>query len=202
MAIQMPRQPAYYYEASNASFRLVYYMPLEMVQALGLPDESWNKISRDYPDGVDLGCTEPDFQEFEELYGYRPPYDPEALQRAFFTIFSSTRNWKKFRGSGLVRADVLEQALEKVEASLADEKLVQKKIKPYAQTTSLTDQRNSFRQRDKSQKRLTSHLQQLEVDVVDPRRTMSQQEFPAIQMKDGMSAETVFTKLHRKQKGV
>jgi hypothetical protein len=72
-----------------------------------------NQISsyaiEDYPDGIDLGCTEVDFAEFERAYGYRPETSPVILRRAFFAILSSTHHWKKFRGSGFVPAVDLEQ---------------------------------------------------------------------------------------------
>ena len=159
------------------------------------------EVLKDYPDGVDLSCTEPDFEEFEELYDYRPPNDPEALQRAFFTIFSATRNWKKFRGSGLIPADDLEEEMVTVEDSLQQVKLIPEKIQPLAKQTTLKERRRSMRRRDKQQKSMIRYLQQMKVKGVDPKRSLRQQEFSEIQMQEGKSAEEVFTKLHRKEKG-
>jgi hypothetical protein len=201
MAIESPRQPVYYYEASNGRFRLVYFIPPEMLARLSDSDQISPEVLKDYPDGVDLSCTAPDFAEFAVLYGYRVPHDPEALQRAFFTIFSSTRNWKKFRGSGLIPAADLENALGTVEESLHTEGLAEETIQPFVRESKPEERQRSLSQRVKQQKRMTTHLQQMMVEGVDPKRSMRQQQFSKIQMQEGESAEDVFSDLLRKQKG-
>lgn len=118
MEIATPKEPVYYYECSAGRFRLVYFIPPGELQRLRDRGQLSDLAIRDLPDGVDIGCTDPDFSEFEELYGYRPPNDPEALQRAFFAIFSTTRKWKTFRGSGFIPAVDLEMQIETVETEL------------------------------------------------------------------------------------
>jgi hypothetical protein len=200
MAVKSPKQAVYYYEAGNGRFRLVYFIPPEELLQLSQAGRISDEALTDYPDGVDLGCTKPDFDEFEALYNYRPANDPEALQRAFFTIFSATRNWRKFRGSGLIPADVLENAMAPVEASLRQADLTPEEIQPLPKQAPLAARRRTLRRRDKRQKRLTRHLERMTIEGIDPGRSLRRQRFPEIQMQEGKSAEELFTELHRKQK--
>ncbi len=200
MAITSPKQAVYYYEASNGHFRLVYFMPPEELDQLSRAGNISKEVLNDNPDGVDLSCTELDFRQFEELYGYRPPYDPEALQRAFFAIFSGTRNWKRFRGSDLIPADTLREAMELVEESLRQIEPVPEKIQTYSQQMPLKKRRRIMRNRIIQQKRTTAHLERMKVKRVNPKRSLRRQDFPEIQMQKGKSAEEIFNKLLRQQK--
>ena len=90
MEVSSPIEPVYYYECSAGRFRLTYFIPPEEMDRLITAGRLHAHARDDFPDGVDLDCTLPDFVEFEDSYGYRPEADPEALQAAFFAIFSST----------------------------------------------------------------------------------------------------------------
>ena len=103
MAICSPREPVYYYECSAGGFRLVYFVPPDDLRQLYGANKISEQALQDFPDGVDLGCTEADFRDFEELYGWRPAADPVQIRRAFLALFSSTRRWKTFRGSAIRR---------------------------------------------------------------------------------------------------
>lgn len=201
MAIRSPKEAVYYYEASNGDFRLVYFIPPEELERLSEAGRISKDVLKDYPDGVDLSCTEPDFEEFEKLYNYRPPNDPEALQRAFFAMFSTTRNWKTFRGTGMIPAGDLEEVMVEVEDSLQQAELLPEEKEPLPKRATLKERRGSMTRRDKQQKRLIRHLERMKVKGIDPGQSLRQQEFSKIEMREGESAEEVFTKLHRKQKG-
>jgi hypothetical protein len=202
MAVATPNQPVYYYECNAGAFRLFYCLPAGELERLG----SKNKISRqalaDFPDGVDLGCTENDFSSFEATYGYRPEIHPDALLRAFFAIFSSTHNWKKFRGSGFIPAVDLEQQVWTIEAELQKKISTPKILRAAAAAPSLTQHRKKRRAQETQQKRVIDTLKRLRAKGIDPKRTLAKQTFSPIDTRKGEDAESVFTRLHQKrQKG-
>ena len=72
MAVASPSERVYYYECSNGRFRLTYFIPPGELKRLCAKKRISPQAEKDFPDGVDLGCTEPDFKVFEETYGFRP----------------------------------------------------------------------------------------------------------------------------------
>ena len=163
-----------------------------------------NRISKDvlkdFPDGVDLGCTEPDFREFEDAYDYTIPLNPRALRRAFFAIFSTTRNWKNFRGSGFIPAADLERHMKKVDGALLKEKKIQEDVKPPPDQMSLKQLRQRRRRQAVLQRQTYEVLRKLQVKGIDPDRTLPEQKFSTIKMAEGADAEEVFIRLHQKKR--
>jgi hypothetical protein len=197
MAIRSPKEAVYYYEASNGEFRLVYYIPPEELDRLFQDGSVQKTVLEDYPDGVDLNVTRPDFDELQERYGYRPDNDPEELRRAFFAMLSSTRDWQTFRGSGFIPAADLEPLAKTVENSLQQEDLLPEEIDPSV-AFSLPDRRAQSARQAVQQERMVEHLEQMEVKGINPGLTLREQRFRPIEMQEGKSAEEVFTKLQRK----
>jgi len=200
MAIKSPKEAVYYYEVSNAEFRLVYFIPPEELKRLVQDGRIKAAVVEDYPDGVDLNCSKIDFEEFHELYGYQPDSDPEALQRAFFAMLSGTRDWESFRGTGFIPATDLEPLAKTVEDSLQQEGLVPEEADE-ALSFSLPDRRTQVARQTAQQERMVEHLEQMEVEGIDPGLTLREQRFKPIKMQKGKSAEEVFTKLQRKGGG-
>jgi len=200
MAIKSPKEAVYYYEASNGEFRLIYFIPLEELERLVLDGRIKAVVLEDYPDGVDLNCTKLDFEEFHELYGYQPDNDAEELRRAFFAMFSSTADWKSFRGAGFIPAADLEALVEPVEDSLQQEDLLPEEVDPVV-SFSLPDRRAQLARQAAQQEQMVEHLEQMEVKGIDPTLTLRQQKFKPIKMQEGKSAEEVFTKLQGKGGG-
>ena len=200
MAIKSPKEAVYYYEANYGKFRLVYFIPPEELERLVQDGSIKAEVLEDYPDGVDLNCTKPDYEEFHELYGYRLDNDPEELQRAFFALLSATRDWESFRGSGFIPAADLEPVADTVEDSLQDEGLLPEKME-FSVSFSLPDRRAQSARQAVQQERMAEHLEQMEVEGIDPGLTLREQKFRPIQMQEGKSAEEVFTKLQRKGGG-
>lgn len=200
MAIKSPKEAVYYYEANNGKFRLVYFIPPEKLEQLAQDGRINAEVLEDYPDGVDLNVTTPDYEEFHELYGYRVKNDPEELQRAFFAMLSGTRNWQSFRGSGFIPAADLEPVAETVEESLQEEDLLPEEL-DFSMSFSLPDRRAQSARQAAQQERMAEHLEQMEVEGIDPGLTLREQKFRPIEMQEGKSAEEVFTKLQRKGGG-
>ncbi len=200
MTIKSPKEAVYYYEASNGEFRLVYFIPPEELERLAQDGRIDAAALEDYPDGVDLNVTKPDFDEFQDLYGYRPENDPEELRRAFFAMLSATRGWRSFRGSGFIPAADLEPLAETVEDSLQQEGLLPDEVGPVV-AFSLPDRRAQSARQAAQQKQMAEHLEQMEVEGIDPNLTLREQRFKPIEMQEGKSAEEVFTKLQRKGGG-
>lgn len=200
MAISSPDERVYYYECNNGRFRLFCCIPFRELKALREENRISPDVLRDFPDGVDLGCTEADFREFEETYGYRLPQDPEALRRAFFAIFSTTHNWKEFRGSGSISAADVEQQIEVVDGALRQAEVVQEKVEPSAGQLPLRQLRQSRHRQARLSTRTRNVLQKLLVRGIDPKRTLSQQQFSPIKMTEGPSVREVFIRLHEKRR--
>jgi hypothetical protein len=200
MEIASPKEPVYYYECSAGRYRLVYFIPPTELERLHAEGHISRQALRDLPDGADVGCTEADFVEFEELYGYRPSYGPEALQRAFFAIFSSTHGWETFRGSGWIPAKDLEAELGVVEAELRSAAVEPPALEPPPPRATLRQRRRRKKRRSVEQRKIRKVLQDLPASVVDPAKYLSQQKFSDIEMTEGKPAEQFFSEFHLKQK--
>ena len=200
MEISIPKESVYYYECSVGRFRLVYFIPPDELRRLNNQGLLAEQALTDLPDGVDLGCTGPDFVEFEDLYGYRPPLDPEALQRAFFAILSSTRRWKAFRGSGDIPAADLEKQVERVERELTIRDLTPLSVEPLKDRPSLKQRHKWTKHREIQQTRIEKILRDLSIEGVDPKKMLHQQQFSQITSGDGEAAKVVFSELHQRRK--
>ena len=200
MEIASPKDPVYYYECSAGRYRLAYFIPSEELQRLHEAGRISELALKDLPDGVDLSCTEPDFVEFEELYGYRPPYDPKARLRAFFAVFSTTRNWRSFRGSGFIPAKDLEMQMETVEAELERANLEPVDLAPPPRSATARQRKSLKIQQSAQQKRIRNAIKKRPAKGIDPRKSLRQQEFSKITMGEGKTAEEVFSELYLKQK--
>ncbi len=200
MAIASPSQPVYYYEVSAGRFRLVYFIPPEELERLHGEDLISAEALEDFPDGVDLDCTTPDFNEFDELYGYRPECDPEALGRAFFAILSATSEWQETRASGFIPAGDLEGRIDSVDAALRDRDVAPTDAVPIAATASVAERRQQMGTRAARQAQLFEALEEIPVDGIDPGRKLGAQQFSDISWSEGDPAEKAFVRLHRKQK--
>jgi hypothetical protein len=200
MEISIPKESVYYYECSAGGFRLVYFIPPDELRRLNNQGLLAEQALTDLPDGVDLGCTGPDFVEFEELYGYRPHLEPEALQRAFFAILSSTRRWKAFRGSGDIPSADLEKQVERVENELINRDLTPLFVEPLMDRPTLKQRRKWAKHREIQQTRIEKTLRDLPIEGVDPKKTLQQQQFTQITSGAGRPAEVVFSELHQRRK--
>ena len=177
MTVATPNKPVYYYECSNGKFRLFYCLPAAELKRLRRANQISPQVVKDYPDGVDLGCTEVDFVEFDTAYGYRPKTNPDVLRRAFFAIYSSTHNWRKFRGSGFIPAADLEQQVGTIEAELREKVSDPTILRATAKKPSLVQRRKSRRKQAVQQKRIIDALKRFRAKGIDPKLTMAKQEF-------------------------
>lgn len=200
MAIASPNENVYYYECSNGRFRLSYFIPPGEIKALCDEKLISRNALKDFPDGVDVGCTEADFKVFKETYGYSIRQDPQALRRAFFAIFSTTRNWKDFRGSGFIPAADLERHVDNVNGILRKEIKTREIVEPPPDKISLKQRRQRKRQKGIVGKQTYNVLQKLQVKGIDPDRTLHEQEFSSINMAEGENAEELFIRLHQKHR--
>jgi hypothetical protein len=158
------------------------------------------QVLEDFPDGIDLHCTEPDFEEFHTLYGYRPQFAPDALRRAFFALFSATRDWTNFRGSGFIPAADLERLVETVEDTLESEQIIPEDVQSLPEMPALEQRRQRINRQATQQSRVYRYLEQMEVPGIDPGQTLRRQKFSPIEMQEGESVEEVFSKLQSRRK--
>jgi hypothetical protein len=194
MRISMPREPVFYYECSAGDFRLVYFLPAGHLKNLLRRRRISEQAVSDFPDGVDIGCTEADFDDFEQLYGWRPPLDPEAICRAFLAILSDTRRWKSFRGSGLIPAKDLEQRVDAVTAA------VERDAPPLPATPPGRPTPTQRRRAGSRRARVRRALEKLRVRKIDPKKDLREQVFSQLTWTRGESAVRVFSRLHEKRK--
>ena len=109
MPIESPDERVYYYECSYGTFRLTYFIPYSDLNKLVRDGQINSQVLVDYPDGVDLRVGESNYNDFFENYGYRPEVNPHETKIRFYTILSSTKDWKQYHGSGLIPARDLEK---------------------------------------------------------------------------------------------
>ena len=195
MPIRLPQEPVYYYECSAGDFRLVYYIPRNELERLCAEEGLSPATLEDFPDGVDLDCTEPDFRDFDEHCGWRPAHSPNALRRAFSSVRSGTRRWKTFRGTGLITADELEQQLEPVGNALALHDV--EEVRPEPREGAEKAPRRLRRRRLQRRVRQDDVLERLQLADVDPTVDLKQQSFRRPKYTDGDAAGEVFARLHQ-----
>jgi hypothetical protein len=199
MKITLPDEPVYYYECSNGDFRLTYYLPIELLHQLVNTDQISADVLKDFPDGVDLDCTEPDFNEFQRHYHYRPEPAPDAIQRAFFTLLTSTKGWRNFRGSGFISARDIEQFVETVESHRETEHLRVEDIPELPIHPSLRERRERNSRVAVLESELAGYLESLPLKGIDPNLRLDQQQLSSIRMQDGENVAEAFTKLLKNQ---
>ncbi len=195
MEISLPKDPIYYYECSNGDYRLTYFIPADHLRRLIAQGEVSPRVIDDYPDGVDLDCTEPDFEEFHQIYGYRPHTAPESILRAFFALLSSTRDWKKFRGSGYIPAVDIERIVGQIEAELETNRLTAAYIQPLPDHPTNKQRREWMKDQISKEAEINSFLEEKQVDGIKPRLTLSQQRYSPIEMSEGENVAAFYTRL-------
>lgn len=202
MPVQTPVELAYYYECSYGDFRLIYHIPADILEKMVQQGIIAKNALRDYPDGVDLGCYSPDFDEFEKRYKFRPPVEPKPVRRAFKTLMSSLEDWDTFRGSGFLAAEYLEGLVPKVEETLHK---WEKDLKPppaarMAELIETEETPPEPRQQvieQAEQAELEDHiLKAIPLEAITPDTPETRQAL-APKMDDGETAPSVFTRAHK-----
>lgn len=199
MKVQVPEDRVYYYECSAGRFRLVSFIPrtdLEELVAAGKLDA---KALRDFPDGLDLDCSEADFDEFERRYGYRPPHSADELRAAFMAIFSSTDGWSEFRGSGFIPASDLEPCVPEVAPILERQTAAYESEALALDLTARPERGQKARRRAAVRREMQTALEELEVEAVDPSKSLREQSFAKIKMSEGAPAPEFFAKVQRQR---
>lgn len=199
MSVKVPEERVYYYECSAGRFRLVSFLPRVELGRLAAAGRIDQKVLEDFPDGVDIDCTAADFDEFEKSYRYRPEHGADELRAAFLAIFSSTRDWTGFRGSGFLPASSIEDRLEPVEPILRRTAAEAEPEVASTEPTPLEQRVRRARRRSALRRRRTQALERLEMDGIDPGKDLRQQSFGTIQMSEGEPAPEFFAKVHRQR---
>jgi len=200
MSVALPKQTVYYYECSYGDFRLTYFMPPVFLEQLISEDRIHAAVLEDFPDGVDLGCTEADFDEFEETYGYRHSTEPRFLRAAFLALYSSTHDWQNYHGTGLVPAVKLERIAAEVAESIEPEIAEPPAFESLVEPESLDERRERLEQQTENAAAVQASLEALAVEGVNPDRSMGGQDFGEIAMDDGENVLEVYSRLQLKQR--
>ena len=197
MKISLPGEPVVYYECSYGNFRLTYHIPPGPLQMLIAQNDISPEVLEDFPDGIDLNCTESNFADFQKRYGYRPPLAPDSIHRAFFALLSSTRDWKNYRGSGIVPAKDIQRYAESAEAYLSQNQAVLGEVPEIPDHPTL-EQRHQYRdQQARRESMITNLLEHMALEGIDPSRTLKNQAFSPIEMQAGEDAAEFFSELLR-----
>ena len=221
MPVKSPKERVYYYECSYGKFRLTYFIPYDELEKLSKEGKIEKQVLEDFPDGVDLRVGETDYMDFKKSYGYRPEVDPEVAKSVFYSIFSTTKNWKKFRGSDIIPAQDLEGRIGDIEKKMRDEKpqafldfvkTPREKKKPTflfmrgrpeeAYPTEKADLKRyrRFRKRQaKEQKDVNDFLRKVKPKGIDPNQTLRGQKFSKLHWAKGDKIEDVFSRIQHKR---
>jgi hypothetical protein len=197
MAIRSPKEPVYYYERSGSDPRLVYFIPAGELERLATAGAIDPEAVKDFPDGVDLPCDEAAYAGFEEEYGYRPPVDPRAAQRAFYAMLTSTRDWEDLRGTGMVAGRVLDPRAARIDEELRDAELVTDEAGVPPAAESLEARRRRKTGKGERARRAQLALEDMAVEGVDPARSLREQGFASIEWEGDTPAMEFFTRLQQ-----
>jgi len=197
MSVSVPRERCYYYECSHGKVRLTHFIPPVLLETMIRENKISAQAFVDFPDGVDLDCTEPDFNEFREAYGYNHEYSADDLQNAFYAIFSSTKDWSTYRGTGLIHADELEAKIPEIKEKIEE---------PAVESDLDTAQPKSFEERYRKRLKAVAltaqnkkELREVILRGIDQRRPIHEQKFKSIRMSQGKKPQEVFSLLQNKK---
>jgi hypothetical protein len=197
MPVQTPVELAYYYECSYGKYRLTYHIPIQILEQMVENGDISKNALRDYPDGIDLDCTLPDYKEFKKRYKYRPPYDPEPVRRAFKSLISSLEDWDTFHGSGFLSASYLEGLVPKVEETLKqwedDIAGPATRLEPEAVPP---DPRQQVIEQAEQQKLVDHILKAIPLEEIDPDQPKSRRKLTP-KMSGDEAAPTLFSRAHK-----
>jgi hypothetical protein len=207
MSIISPDERVYYYECSYGKYRLTLFIPHSELIQLTKENKINKQVLNDFPDGVDLRVGETDYRDFNETYDYRPETDPQVAEKIFYTFLSSTKNWKQFRGSGLIPAKEIDQktpqrllAPKKTKSleipstrKISDKKILQTDKKE------LQRHRRARKTQQKKQNQLENLLIKAKPKKIDPTKTIQNQKF-SIKYTKGESIEKIFSRIQHKRK--
>lgn len=199
MGTAAPIERCYYYECSNGKVRLTCHIPPDELKKLAKSGKISDAALEDFPDGVDLDCTELDFKEFESDYGYQHGFTADELRNTFFAMFSSTKDWNTYRGCGLVPATELEQRISEVREKVDTD--ISAGIKPTLRSHSPLTRNRQIRQVIQQNNKLLDNLRKINISKIDEKRPIHEQSFRKLKMGKGLNAEVVFAKLHQKSEG-
>jgi len=207
LSIKTPQERVYYAETSYGKYRLTLHLPYNILQSLVQENKIDQQVLRDYPDGVDLRVGDTDYQDFYNTYGYRPTVDPETAKTLFYTVLTSTKDWKKYRGTDLISARELEEKItgikKTVETHTELAKITPQEIKNIARTTAATPQEALKKYRE-SKKRLHKEERNLETSLrrhtprgIDSDKTLREQGFK-VEYSQGDSLDKIITRIQHR----
>lgn len=221
MPVKSPKERIFYYECSYGKFRLTYFIPYDELEKLATEGKIKKTVLEDFPDGVDLRVGETDYMDFKKSYGYRPEVDPEVAKSVFYSIFSTTKNWKKFRGSDIIPAKDLEGRIDDIEKKVTDEKkksfldfvrtpsekkkpeFLFRRVRPIAmgpiEKADLKRYRMYRKRQAKAQKDVNEFLRKVKPKGIDSKQTLRRQRFSKLHWTKGDKIEDVFTRIQHKR---
>lgn len=211
MVTRSPSERAYYYECSYGKYRLSLHIPYSELVSLNLQDKIDPRVLEDYPDGVDLRVGETDYNDFQLIYGFRPESDPETVRSQFYAVYSSTKDWRKFHGSGLISAkdldDMVNGIKERVKERAALMKISPDELRFMARSGAETPENALIRYRE-SRKRLKSEEKKLDAvlrrhapEGIDASKTLREQGFK-VEYTQGDSFDKVLYRIQLKGRSV
>ena len=122
------------------------------------------------------------------------------LKNAFFAIFSSTKNWKKFRGTGYINAEDIENQLAPLQSEIADKKIMPEKGLKISPELSFKQKQFIKRGKRKKKSELHKFLTKYSVRGVDKSKGLKDQKFTEIQMEGGSEdSSQFFARVTKKQ---
>ena len=209
MPIKTPDETVYFYENSYGKFRLTYFIPYSELVKLNKNNKIEKQVLEDFPDGVDLRVEEIDYKNFKERYGYRSKVEPETAKQLFFTFLSSTKDWKKNRGTGLIPARELDQRIthttilqtpkETMKIEIPVTRKVDEKKIFQTEKKEMKRYRTARKNQIKEQKEIETLLKKFKPQEIDPSKTLQMQQF-TIRYTEGESIEDVFSRIQHKRR--
>ncbi len=208
MSIRSPDERVYYYECSAGKYRLTYHIPYSELMKLVKENKIKKQVQDDFPDGVDLRVSETDYKNFNMVYGYRPEAAPWVTEKVFSSFLYATKDWRQFRGSGLIPAKEIDQKIPNSTLLLTS-----RETKPMVPTTRKvrgkkilqTDQGELKRHRlarenkVKKQKEIEDLLNKAKPEEINPTKSLQNQNFQ-IRYTEGERIEDMFSRIQHKRR--
>lgn len=153
LRVALPLKPVYYFEQTDRSNRLFYYIPAATLRRMIQIHRVKDSILVDYPDGVEIEVSEIQFIQFEEHYNFFNEFQPASLRRAFEVLLELSRDGEVFRGCAYIDPANLEPLAVTVDRILQGLPSTQSTMPRDAQDVADDAQRELRRRHDLRNKR-------------------------------------------------
>ena len=193
MPIRVPKNSAYYYEATARGTKLLLWLHKDHLAQLVKDRNVSENILRDYPDGIDIEVSVETFKDLNKRYGINIDISPGDIWRAFNAI------WLKGPKKRLPCSGYIDRAFMDNLAHSIHEDLIQ--YKDLKTPLAMPKGKRGLKMRNQLNRRRRAYLKEFPIEGMDLQKPLDTQEFSHVKMLPGEEPFDFFRRLQKKKRG-